>query len=73
MTRPGNGPYKGAMFDGLVHFTASVDVAEHEAMVEECKKSKLNRTEWVRLAISEKIARDSNGQSTDIRGETTNK
>lgn len=55
MTRPGNGPYAGPQYDGLIHMTIAVKQEVHDRILENMKVLNLNRADWIRQAIEEKL------------------
>jgi len=58
MTRPGNGPYKPVRTGGEYQFSVRIAPKTHQALVERLIIDEKNRTDWIREAIKEKIARD---------------
>lgn len=44
--------------DGMVHITVVIDAKDHTKVLERLDIDDLNRTEWIRLAVKEKLARD---------------
>ena len=58
MTKEG-GPYKAELNHyGKIHFSMNISPDLHNRMLVKMKETELTRTEWIRLAIQEKVERD---------------
>ncbi len=58
MTRPGNGPYKPVRTGGEYQFSVRISPTLHKKLESQLLLGDKNRTDWIREAIVEKIARD---------------
>jgi len=58
MTRPGNGPYKATLADGMYKLSIRISPRIEQMMEARLVRDNKNRTDWVREAIVEKLARD---------------
>lgn len=58
--RPSNYDYPQSVYsDGKVHANITIDADLHKKLVEHLQKlNRYNRTEWIRMAIKEKLERD---------------
>jgi len=56
--RPGNGPYKPALADGMYKISIRISPRIEQMMEARLVRDNKNRTDWVREAIVEKLARD---------------
>lgn len=50
--------YVDEMFDGKVRIVVTIPPKLHEKVLEELKRRQMNRMEWMREAITEKVVRD---------------
>jgi len=55
--RPGNGPYKPTLADGMYQFSIRIPPKMEKMIEQRLVFDNKNRTDWVREAIAEKLAR----------------
>ena len=58
MTRPGNGPYKPRLSDGMYKISIRISPRIEQMIEARLVRDNKNRTDWVREAIVEKLMRD---------------